>query len=43
MSYQQREGIGQKIRNYVENNYSIEVLVDKLEELLNKEVKRNND
>lgn len=39
---EKRDAIGQKIRKYVENNYSIEVLVDKLERLLEDEIKRKN-
>ncbi len=40
LSQEERDKIGKKIRKYVEEKYSIGVLVDKLEHLLENEVKR---
>jgi len=42
LSQEKRDKIGQKIRKYAEDNYSIEVLVDKVETLLKDEIKRQN-
>ena len=42
LSQEERDKIGQKIRNYVEKNYSIEVLVDKFEKLLKEEIRKKN-
>ncbi|WP_417334495.1 glycosyltransferase family 4 protein [Halarcobacter sp.] len=38
----ERSIIGKNIRRYVEDNYSIEVLVDKFEKLLESEIRNNN-
>ena len=38
----ERNDIGEKIRKYAENNYSISILTDKLEKLLRDEVKKYN-
>jgi glycosyltransferase involved in cell wall biosynthesis len=43
LSQKDRNEIGKKIREYVENNYSIEVLVDKFELLLKEEIRKFND
>lgn len=42
LSQEKRNEIGQKIRHYAEQNYSIEVLVDKLETLLEDEIRKKN-
>lgn len=42
LSHEERIKIGEKIRNYAEKNYSIEILTDKLENLLKDEVKKFN-
>jgi len=39
---EKRNELGKKIRNYAEENYSISVLTDKLEKLLEDEVKKHN-
>lgn len=41
-SQEERNKIGQKIRKYAEQNYSIEVLVDKFEKLLEDEIRNKN-
>lgn len=42
LSQEKRDAIGQKIRKYVEDNYSIEILVDKFEKLLEDEIRKKN-
>ena len=42
LSQEKRDTIGQKIRKYAENNYSIEILVDKFEKLLEDEIRKKN-
>lgn len=42
LSQEKRDEIGQKIRKYAEDNYSIEVLVDKFELLLEEEINKKN-
>ncbi len=42
LSQEKRDEIGQKIRKYAEDNYSIEVLVDKFEKLLEDEIGAKN-
>ena len=42
LSQEKRDAIGQKIRKYAEENYSIEVLVDKYEKLLEDEIGAKN-
>ena len=42
LSQEKRDKIGQKIRKYAEDNYSIEVLVDKFEKLLEDEIGAKN-
>ncbi len=42
LSQKERNNIGEKIRKYAQGNYSIEVLVDKFEHLLDEEVKKYN-
>lgn len=42
LSQDERNIIGKNIRRYVEDNYSIEVLVDKFEKLLESEIRNNN-
>ncbi|WP_310441130.1 glycosyltransferase family 4 protein [Sulfurimonas sp.] len=42
LSQEKRDELGEKIRKYAQENYSIEVLVDKLEHLLDEEVKKYN-
>lgn len=39
----ERDDIGQKIRKYAKKNYSIEILVDKFEKLLENEIRKKND
>ncbi|KIM12220.1 MAG: glycosyl transferase [Sulfurovum sp. FS08-3] len=39
---EKRDAIGQKIRKYAEDNYSIEILVDKFEKLLEDEIRKKN-
>lgn len=41
LSQEERNNIGKKIRKYAENNYSINILVDKFEALLQEEVRRH--
>lgn len=42
LSQEKRDAIGQKIRKYAEDNYSIEILVDKFEKLLEDEMRNKN-
>lgn len=42
LSQEKRDTIGQKIRKYAEYNYSIEILVDKFEKLLEDEIRNKN-
>ncbi len=42
LSQEERNNIGQKIRKYAEDNYSIEILVDKFEKLLEDEIRNKN-
>lgn len=42
LSQEKRDTIGQKIRKYAEDNYSIEILVDKFEKLLEDEIRNKN-
>lgn len=42
LSQEERNEIGQKMRKYVEQNYSIEVLVDKLEKILKNILRKEN-
>ena len=42
LSNDSRIEIGKRIRNFTEQNYSIEVLIDKLEKILKEEVKKYN-
>ena len=42
LSQEKRDAIGQKIRKYAEDNYSIEILVDKFEKLLEDEIRKKN-
>ena len=42
LSQKERDEIGQKIRKYAEDNYSIEILVDKFEDLLEEEIGKEN-
>ncbi|MDQ1264782.1 MAG: hypothetical protein QG559_1783 [Campylobacterota bacterium] len=42
LSVEERNSIGEKIRKYAQENYSIEVLADKLDKLLGDEVKNHN-
>ncbi|WP_404320072.1 glycosyltransferase family 4 protein [Malaciobacter canalis] len=42
LSQEKRDAIGQKIRKYAEENYSIEVLIDKFEKLLENEIRKKN-
>jgi len=42
LSQEARNKIGQKIRKYTEDNYSIEILVDKFEKLLEDEIRKKN-
>ncbi len=42
LSQEKRDELGKKIRKYAQENYSIEVLVDKFEHLLDDEVKKYN-
>ena len=42
LSQEKRDKIGQKIRKYAEDNYSIEILVDKFEKLLEDEIRNKN-
>lgn len=42
LSQEKRDAIGQKIRKYAEENYSIEVLIDKFEKLLEDEIRKKN-
>lgn len=42
LSQEKRDEIGQKIRKYAEDNYSIEILVDKFEKLLEDEIRKKN-
>jgi glycosyltransferase involved in cell wall biosynthesis len=42
LSQEKRDKIGQKIRKYAEDNYSIEILVDKFEKLLVDEIRKKN-
>lgn len=42
LSQEKRDEIGQKIRKYAEDNYSIEILVDKFEKLLEDEIRNKN-
>ncbi|MCT7597613.1 glycosyltransferase family 4 protein [Aliarcobacter butzleri] len=42
LSQEKRDAIGQKIRKYAEQNYSIEILVDKFEKLLEDEIRKKN-
>ena len=42
LSQEKRNKIGQKIRKYAEQNYSIEILVDKFEKLLEDEMRNKN-
>ena len=42
ISQKERNDIGVKIRKYAENNYSIEILVDKFEKLLENEIRKKN-
>ena len=42
LSQEERNNIGQKIRKYAEDNYSIEILVDKFEKLLEDEIRKKN-
>ncbi|WP_323592201.1 glycosyltransferase family 4 protein [Aliarcobacter butzleri] len=42
LSQEKRDAIGKKIRKYAEQNYSIEILVDKFEKLLEDEIRKKN-
>lgn len=42
LSQEKRDTIGQKIRKYAEDNYSIQILVDKFEKLLEDEMRNKN-
>jgi glycosyltransferase involved in cell wall biosynthesis len=42
LSQEKRDAIGKKIRKYAEDNYSIEILVDKFEKLLENEIGAKN-
>lgn len=42
LSQEKRDAIGQKIRKYAEDDYSIEILVDKFEKLLEDEIRKKN-
>ncbi len=42
ISQKERNDIGVKIRKYAENNYSIQILVDKFEKLLEDEIRKKN-
>lgn len=43
LSEEKRNAIGKKIRKFVEDNYSIEILVDEFEKLLKDEIRKKND
>jgi len=42
LSQEKRDAIGQKIKKYAEDNYSIKILVDKFEKLLEDEIRKKN-